>query len=181
MAKSPGRSVRRSRSSKRKTKNHGMTIRSTSALKVRPRTVESLARVFRLLADGSRLKIVLALARSDELPVQLRVTRSHLQGFPCYGRFPSTSMPTPLPRQDRWVRLSLLPQTTAAFPEILPGRLLHLGLSRPARCSLAFRPACSLDRLTVLSIEGFSDLVTSTAAPIASGWSDPLPGRNCTY
>jgi len=47
-----------------------MTIRSTSALKARPRTVESLARVFRLLADGSRLKIVLALARSDELPVK---------------------------------------------------------------------------------------------------------------
>ena len=70
MANSPGRSVRKSRSSKRKTKNHGMTIRSTSALMVRPRTVESLARVFRLLADGSRLKIVLALARSDELPVK---------------------------------------------------------------------------------------------------------------
>ena len=72
MAKSPGRSVRRSRSSNRKTKhkNHGMTTRSTSALKVRPRTVGSLARVFRLLADGSRLKIVLALVRSDELPVK---------------------------------------------------------------------------------------------------------------
>jgi hypothetical protein len=32
----------------------------------------------------------------------------------------------------------------------------------------------SLD--TILSIEGFDGFVTSTAAPIASGWSDQLPG-----
>jgi hypothetical protein len=47
-------------------------IRSTSA--VRPRTVENLAQIFRLLADGSRLKIVLALARSGELPVNALCT-----------------------------------------------------------------------------------------------------------
>jgi ArsR family transcriptional regulator len=47
-----------------------MSIRPTSALKIRPRTVESLARIFRLLADGSRLKILLTLARSVELHVK---------------------------------------------------------------------------------------------------------------
>ncbi|HWB14049.1 MAG TPA: hypothetical protein VG826_32785, partial [Pirellulales bacterium] len=31
-----------------------------------------------------------------------------------------------------------------------------------------------------LSIEGFDGFVTSTAAPIASGWSDKLPGGACT-
>ena len=51
-----------------------------------------------------------------------------------------------LPRRNRWVLLSLLPHATAAFPEILTGRLPHFGLSRPARRSLAFRPACSRNR-----------------------------------
>jgi hypothetical protein len=30
-------------------------------------------------------------------------------------------------------------------------------------------------------IEGFDSFVTSTAAPIASGWSDPLPGGTFTH
>jgi hypothetical protein len=29
---------------------------------------------------------------------------------------------------------------------------------------------------TILSIEGFDDVIASTAAPIATGWSDLLPG-----
>jgi hypothetical protein len=29
---------------------------------------------------------------------------------------------------------------------------------------------------TILCIEGFDGFVTSTAAPIATGWSDQLPG-----
>jgi hypothetical protein len=33
----------------------------------------------------------------------------------------------------------------------------------------------------ILSIEDSDGFVTSTAAPIASGWSDQLPGRVCTY
>jgi hypothetical protein len=32
-----------------------------------------------------------------------------------------------------------------------------------------------------LSIEGFGSIVTSTAAPIATGWSDQLPGGNYTH
>jgi hypothetical protein len=45
-----------------------------------------------------------------------------------------------------WGMMSFNSPTTAAFPEILPGRLPHLGLSRPAQRSLALRPACSLSR-----------------------------------
>jgi len=33
----------------------------------------------------------------------------------------------------------------------------------------------------ILSIEGFDGFVTSTAAPIASGWSDQLPGGTRTH
>jgi hypothetical protein len=34
------------------------------------------------------------------------------------------------------------------------------------------RPACSRGRLPALSIESFGDIVTSIAAPIATGWSE---------
>ncbi len=85
-------------------------------------------------------------------------------------------MLAPLPRRDRWVLLSPLPHTTAAFPGKLTGRLPHQYLSRPAQRSLAFRPACSLDRQAIRFIRGFDGFVTYSAAPIATGWSDPLPG-----
>ena len=47
----------------------------------------------------------------------------------------------PLPRWDRRGRISLACPSTAAFPVQLVGRLPHRTLSRPARCSLALRPA----------------------------------------
>ena len=81
-------------------------------------------------------------------------------------------MPTPLPRRDRVGALSLLPHSTAAFPEILPGRLPRFGLSRPAQRSLTFRPACSLNR---------PRRSVSSEAPTATGWNDPSPGGNCTH
>jgi len=47
-----------------------------------------------------------------------------------------------------------------------------LRVSRPAQRSLTLRPAGSRDRLAVLGIEGFGNLVTSSAAPIAAGRSE---------
>src|SRR5439155_16722110 len=45
--------------------------------------------------------------------------------------------------------------------------------SRPARRSLALRPACSPGRPSAtLSIEGSVEFVASLDAPIATGWSD---------
>jgi hypothetical protein len=58
------------------------------------------------------------------------------------------------------------------LPRWLAGSAPTLAFSRPAQRSLRLRPACSRDRLAVLSIEGFGDFVTSTAAPIATGWSE---------
>ena len=90
----------------------------------------------------------------------MRVTRPRRWGFPCCGRSPCTYMPTPLPRRDRVGALSLLPHSTAAFPEILPGRLPRFGLSRPAQRSLTFRPACSLNRpRRSVSSEASTDLL----------------------
>jgi len=42
-------------------------------------------------------------------------------------------------------------------------------------CLLAESP------IAILSIEGFDGFVTSTAAPIATGWSDQLPGGTRTH
>jgi hypothetical protein len=71
---------------------------------------------------------------------------------------------------------------TAAFPELLAGRLprqifrglfsVHSRYGLPTRCT-ARRHIC---------LEGSDGFVTSTAAPIASGWSDQTwPGGTCTH
>ena len=52
-----------------------------------------------------------------------------------------------------------------------------LSVSRPAQRSLTLRPARSPSRLATLCTRGFSSLVASTAALIATGWSEPVPGR----
>jgi outer membrane protein OmpA-like peptidoglycan-associated protein len=53
-----------------------------------------------------------------------------------------------------------------------------LSVSGPAQRSLTLRPACSPSRLATLCTRGFSSLVASTAALIATGWSEPVPGRD---
>lgn len=42
--------------------------------------------------------------------------------------------------------------------------------------SLVLRPTCSRDRHAVLYVEGFDGFVTSTVAPTATGWSEPVAG-----
>ena len=49
--------------------------------------------------------------------------------------------------------------------------------SRPAQRLLTLRPARSPSRLATLCTRGFSNLVASIAALIATGWSEPVPGR----
>ena len=55
-------------------------------------------------------------------------------------------MPSPLPRWTGRVPLSILFPIRAAFPELGAGRRPRLTFSRPARRSLALRPAGSLGR-----------------------------------
>jgi hypothetical protein len=49
--------------------------------------------------------------------------------------------------------------------------------SGPAQRSLTLRPARSRSRQATLSIESSDSFVTSTAVSIATGWSEPVPGR----
>src|SRR5467141_449219 len=67
--------------------------------------------------------------------------------------------------------------TSFGLPTNRGGSAPALSVSGPAQRSLALRPACSPSRLATLCTRGFSSLVASTAALIATGWSEPVPGR----
>ena len=63
------------------------------------------------------------------------------------------------------------------LPRYRGGSAPALTVSRPAQRSLTLRPARSPSRLATLCTRGFSSFVASTAALIATGWSEPVPGR----
>jgi len=50
-------------------------------------------------------------------------------------------------------------------------------VSGPAQRSLTLWPARSPSRLTTLSIESSDSFVASAAVSIATGWNEPVPGR----
>ena len=66
--------------------------------------------------------------------------------------------------------------STAAFPRFSAGQLLH----HPFRGlhSVHFRYGLQTRQVAkaTLYTRGFSSFVTSTTAPIATGWSEPVPG-----
>jgi hypothetical protein len=86
-------------------------------------------------------------------------------------------MPSPIPgRSDgNWFARTI--PTTSAFPETGAGRLLHHCfrglLSVYSRYGLH---ACRVAYATFYT-EGFSSFVASATASIATGWSEPVPGR----
>jgi hypothetical protein len=63
------------------------------------------------------------------------------------------------------------------LPRNRGGSAPALVFSRPAQRLLTLRPARSPSRLATLCTRGFSSFVASTAALIATGWSEPVPGR----
>jgi hypothetical protein len=90
---------------------------------------------------------------------------------------PFAYMPSLIPRQVVWNLFARRIPSASAFPRTGASRLLHhcfwgllsvyLGYGLHAR-RVAFATLCT---------RGFSSLVASTAAPIATGWSEPVPGR----
>jgi len=81
-------------------------------------------------------------------------------------------MLSPLPRRSDWVSCMLIPPVVSAFPDRVVRSACASSFSRLARRSLALRPAHSRCHLFVTRItEGFNRFVTSTIAPVASGWS----------
>src|SRR6266436_3831273 len=63
------------------------------------------------------------------------------------------------------------------LPRNRGGSAPALVFSRPAQRLLTLRPARLPSRLATLCTRGFSSFVASTAALIATGWSEPVPGR----
>jgi hypothetical protein len=86
-------------------------------------------------------------------------------------------MPSPLPRQVQWSLCARLSPLTAAFPVKKSGRLLQLFFSGLAQRSLTLWPARSPSRQATLYAEGSNSFAASAVASIATGWSEPVPGR----
>ena len=107
-------------------------------------------------------------------------SRSKLQsplGLPVLRMVPFACMPSPLPRQVAWNLIARAIPSASAFPRTVAGRLLHHCfrglLSVHSRYGLHARQIA----FAILYTRGFSSLVASTAALIATGWSEPVPGR----
>jgi hypothetical protein len=90
---------------------------------------------------------------------------------------PWVCMLSPLPRQVRVTKSLITNPSSSAFPKLRMGRLLHYRfrglLSVHSRYGLQTRRVA----YATLYTGGLGGFVTSTAAPIATGWSDPVPGR----
>ncbi len=86
-------------------------------------------------------------------------------------------MPSLIPRQVGWNLFARTIPFASAFPETGAGRLLHHCfrglLSVQSRYGLHARQVA----FAALCTRGFSSFVASTAALIATGWSEPVPGR----
>src|SRR5260370_42649681 len=63
------------------------------------------------------------------------------------------------------------------LPRNRGGSAPALVFSRPAQRLLTLRPARSPNRLAILCTRGFSSFVASTSALVATGLSEPGPGR----
>src|SRR5271167_633715 len=90
---------------------------------------------------------------------------------------PIAYMPSLIPRQVEWNLFARTIPSASAFPRLGAGRLLHCRfrglLSVHSRYGLHARQVA----FATLCTRGFSSLVASTAALIATGWSEPVPGR----
>ncbi len=81
-------------------------------------------------------------------------------------------MLSPLPRWKRKVHLSFSSFAISAFPEIMAGRLPHQGFR--GLLSVHSRYGLHTHQVTFMTLYtgGFSRFVTSTTAPIATGWNE---------
>src|SRR5215470_192833 len=86
-------------------------------------------------------------------------------------------MPSPLSRQVRWSLFARLSPSSAAFPVKKSGRLLQLLFRDLLGVHSTLWPARSRSRLATLSIESSDSFVASAAVSIATGWNEPVPGR----
>src|SRR5579864_5290455 len=87
-------------------------------------------------------------------------------------------MPSLLPRQVRWNLVRPYAPIVFGLPRISGGSAPATPFSRPAQRSPCYGlQICQVANATFYT-RGFSSFVTSAAALIATGWSEPVPGRD---
>jgi hypothetical protein len=109
------------------------------------------------------------------------VIPDHAMGLPVLRALSRVYMPSPLPRRSGWDPICSLTQSYQSSPIAESGRPAH----RPFRGLLSVHSRYGLHTRTVTVFrdsftEGFNRFVTSTVAPVASGWSI-LPGGTFTH
>ena len=109
--------------------------------------------------------------------------RLHRLGSPVLRRSSCSDMPSSLPRWDRRRLLLLAGEfCDRGLPHPFAGSAPTLPVSRPARRSLALRPVGSRSRpWRPFPPKASAAALPRTTAPIASGWSNPLPGGILTH
>jgi len=109
------------------------------------------------------------------------------RGFPCCIDLPLVCMLSPIPRWNRKVHPSFSSFAIAAFPDITAGRLPHHGFR--GLLSVHSHYGLHIHQVTFMTIYtgGFSRFVTSTTAPIVTGWNETCragfapAGRLCLF
>ena len=111
---------------------------------------------------------------SRELPVD--PDRDHRWGFPCCVWSPMRTCHRHYPgRFNGAIRSSL--SIASGLPCVTVRSAPATVFSGPAQRSLTLRPARSRSRQATLYTESSDSFVASAAVSIASGWSEPVPGR----
>ena len=90
----------------------------------------------------------------------------------------SACMPSPLPRQVRWTSFARTISILVGLPQLHGGSAPALHVSRPAQRLLTLWPARLPSRLATLYTESSDRFVTSAVVSVATGWSEPVPGRD---
>src|SRR6266436_4075648 len=86
-------------------------------------------------------------------------------------------MPSPIPRQVEWNLFAHTIPCASAFPRFSAGRLLHHRFRGLLSVHCGYGLHARQVAIATLCTRGFSSLVASTAALIATGWSESVPGR----
>jgi hypothetical protein len=97
-------------------------------------------------------------------------------GLPVLRLVPYACMPSPLPRQVQWKLVRSYIPIVIGLPRNSGGSAPASPFSRPARRLQRYGLQTCRVALATLYTGGFSSFVASTAAPIATGWNEPVPG-----
>src|SRR5271169_6495770 len=143
--------------------------------KKHPRRLEG-AKLFAVLSSPSCVESLWGFL-SLQIHLAIVTHRDHRWDFPSCVWSPLPTCRRQYPGRFDGILFARTIPATSAFPRTGTGRLLHYAfralLSVHSRYGLHARQIA----FATLCTRGFSSLVASTAALIATGWSEPVPGR----